>query len=106
MADSSSPEAALEIVTRYGITLPSPVLDVLQTPRPAVTAADIRSEVRIIATPSGALEAAAEQARTLGYTPLILGDALEGKARSWGDDGGDCPFSEVSRLSARPRRCC
>lgn len=84
VADSSSPEAALEIVTRYGITLPSPVLDVLQTPRPAVTAADIRSEVRIIATPSGALEAAAEQARTLGYTPLILGDALEGESAQLG----------------------
>ncbi len=93
-------------MTRYGITLPSPVLDVLQTPRPAVTAADIRSEVRIIATPSGALEAAAEQARTLGYTPLILGDALEGESAQLGVMMAGIARSVKYHGYPSPRRCC
>ena len=35
----------------------------------------------LIATPQGALEAAAEVARRAGYAPLILGNAIEGEAR-------------------------
>jgi hydroxypyruvate reductase len=35
----------------------------------------------LIATPQGALEAAAAAARSSGYTPLILGDSIEGEAR-------------------------
>jgi hydroxypyruvate reductase len=38
----------------------------------------------MIATPLMALQAAAEVARTLGLTPVILGDALEGEAREVG----------------------
>jgi hydroxypyruvate reductase len=40
-----------------------------------------RTEYRMIATPQGALEAAAASARAAGVTPVILGDAIEGEAR-------------------------
>ena len=43
-----------------------------------------RAEVKIIAAPMMALKAAADEARTLGLTPLILGDALEGEAAQMG----------------------
>ncbi|MBK0031342.1 glycerate kinase [Erwinia sp. S43] len=38
-------------------------------------------EVRLVATPAMALNAAADAARQLGLTPLILGDAIEGESR-------------------------
>ena len=43
-----------------------------------------RAEVRMIATPQMALEAAAAVARAAGYAAHILGDALEGEARDVG----------------------
>ena len=43
-----------------------------------------RAEVKIIAAPMMALKAAADEARALGLTPLILGDALEGEAAQMG----------------------
>lgn len=84
VADSSTPEEALEIIARYGLELPEPVMRVLRTPRPPVTPADIDEDIRLIATPSGALAAAASVARRMGYTPLILGDALEGESAQLG----------------------
>ena len=82
--DSSHADSALEIIDRYGLVLPANVLAVIEQPRPPVTADDIRADVRLIATPSGALQAAADVARRLGYTPLILGDALEGESAQLG----------------------
>ena len=41
-------------------------------------------EVRIVAAPQMALEAAAQVARQAGVTPFILGDSLEGEARDVG----------------------
>lgn len=84
VADSSTPEEALEIIARYGLDLPEPVMRVLRTPRAPVTPEDIDEDIRLIATPSGALAAAAEVARRMGYTPLILGDALEGESAQLG----------------------
>lgn len=40
-----------------------------------------KNEVKLIATPAMALNAAADAARQLGLTPLILGDAIEGESR-------------------------
>lgn len=84
VADSSTPAQALEIVRRYGISLPEHVIKVLETPRLPVTAADIEQDIRTIATPSGALAAAASVASKMGFTPLILGDALEGESAQLG----------------------
>ncbi|WP_062012064.1 glycerate kinase [Aureimonas sp. AU4] len=61
------PEAARRLLTR--------------TPPPR---APFCSDIRMIATPQMALEAAAEAARRHGVTPVLLGDALEGEAREAG----------------------
>lgn len=84
VADSSTAEEALEIIARYRLALPEPVMRVLRTPRPPVTAKEIDEDIRLIATPSGALAAAAAVAQRMGYTPLILGDALEGESAQLG----------------------
>ena len=87
-ADPTTCEDALAIIKRYGIELPAPVLDVLQSGRgESIKPGDPRlanSELRLIATPQMALEAAATVARESGVTPLILGDAIEGEARDVG----------------------
>ncbi|MGI9024486.1 MAG: glycerate kinase type-2 family protein [Burkholderiaceae bacterium] len=79
---------ALAIVRRYGIELPGPVRDVLQSGRgESVKPGDprlARTSTRLIATPQMALEAAAAVARDAGYAAHILGDAIEGEARDVG----------------------
>lgn len=84
VADTSTPQEAQDIIHRYGLELPENVLRVLNTPRKPVTPAEITQDVRLIATPSGALAAAASVAEKMGYTPLILGDALEGESAQLG----------------------
>jgi glycerate 2-kinase len=79
---------ALAIMRRYGIDLPGPVHDVLESGRgESVKPGDLRlarSTVHMIATPQMALEAAARLARASGIVPHILGDAIEGEARDVG----------------------
>ncbi|MCC6657433.1 MAG: glycerate kinase [Rhodocyclaceae bacterium] len=85
VADPTTCEDALAILDRYRIEAPHAVRAVLasgvsETPKPG----DVRlahAEYRLVATPQGALLAAAEAARAAGVTPLILGDAIEGEAR-------------------------
>jgi hydroxypyruvate reductase len=85
VADPTTYADALAILAKYGITEPVAVLDHLraghdETPKPG----DPRlahCETHIVSAPQMALEAAAEVARANGYTPLILGDALEGESR-------------------------
>ena len=88
VADPTTCEDALAIVRRYGIELPGPVRDVLESGRgESVKPGDprlARSAVRMIATPQIALEAAARVARAAGVAPYILGDAIEGEARDVG----------------------
>jgi glycerate 2-kinase len=88
VGDPSTCEDALAIVRRYGIELPAAVREVLESGRgESVKPGDprlARAEVRMIATPQKALEAAAAVAREAGVTPYILGDSLEGEARDVG----------------------
>jgi len=76
---------ARAILEKYRIESPAAVAAHLaaardETPKPGdprlATAA-----YRLIATPQGALEAAAAVARAAGLTPVILGDAIEGEAK-------------------------
>jgi glycerate 2-kinase len=87
-ADPTTCADALEIVKRYAIELPAAVRELLESGRgESVKPGDprlARSEMRLIATPQMALEAAAAVAREAGVTPLILGDAIEGEARDVG----------------------
>ncbi len=86
--DPTTCEDALAVIRRYGIDVPAEVLDVLKSGRgESIKPGDPRladTEVRMIATPQMALEAAAAVAREAGITPYILGDALEGEARDVG----------------------
>ena len=86
--DPSTCADALAVLARYRIEAPREVLSLLESgagesvkpndPRLA------RSELRMLATPLRALEAAASRARLAGITPVILGDAIEGEAREAG----------------------
>ncbi|HXC09993.1 MAG TPA: glycerate kinase [Steroidobacteraceae bacterium] len=88
VADPTTCDDALAILRRYGIELPQPVRDVLESGRgESVKPGDARlarSGLRIVATPQMALEAAARVARAAGISPHILGDAIEGEARDVG----------------------
>jgi hydroxypyruvate reductase len=88
VADPTTCADALAIVGRYGIDLPPAVREVLESGRgESVKPGDprlARGEMRLIATPQMALEAAAAVARGAGVTPLLLGDAIEGEAREIG----------------------
>jgi len=76
---------ARAILAKYGIEPPAAAVAHLaaardETPKPG----DPRlahAEYHLIATPQGALEAAAAAARAAGITPVILGDAIEGEAK-------------------------
>jgi len=79
---------ALAIVRRYGIDLPHEVREVLESGRgESIKPGDprlARAEIRLIATPQIALEAAAKIAREAGMMPLLLGDSIEGESRDVG----------------------
>jgi hydroxypyruvate reductase len=88
VADPTTCDDALAILRRYAIELPQPVRDVLESGHgESVKPGDprlARAELRIVATPQMALEAAAHVARAAGISPHILGDAIEGEARDVG----------------------
>ncbi|MEC5212451.1 glycerate 2-kinase [Polaromonas sp. CG_9.5] len=88
VADPTTCEDALAVIRRYNIDVPAKVMAVLQSGRgESIKPGDPRlagTEVRMIATPQMALEAAATVAANAGYTAYILGDALEGEARDVG----------------------
>lgn len=85
VADSTTCADALEIVSRYQITLPAAARQLLENGAgETVKPDDVRlqnSRVRMITAPQMALEAAAKVAQAAGITPYILGDSLEGEAR-------------------------
>ena len=88
VADASTCNDALAIVSRYGIELPTAARELLESgagetikpgdPRLA------RAETRLISSPQIGLEAGAAVARAAGYGVCILGDSIEGEAREVG----------------------
>ena len=88
VADPSTCAEALAIVRRYGIDLPPHVRQVLASGAgESVKPGDPRlagHEVRFVATPQMALEAAARVAEQAGIKAHILGDSIEGEARDVG----------------------
>ncbi|MBA5638437.1 glycerate kinase [Duganella sp. LX20W] len=87
-ADRSTCADALAILRRYGIAVAPHIVALLESGAgETVKPGDPRlagSEIRMIATPQMALEAAAGVARAAGVTPYILGDSIEGEARDVG----------------------
>ena len=77
---------ARALIARFGI-VPSPAVaarlaqDADETPKPGSLP---RTEFRMIATPLMALQATAKAAAAMGFTPVILGDALEGESKEMG----------------------
>ncbi|MBO9110288.1 MULTISPECIES: glycerate kinase type-2 family protein [Agrobacterium] len=84
VADPSDINNVREIVSRYALDLPENVRKVLEKGEEPPKAGDIEEDIRLIATPSLALQAAADEAVKLGLTPLILGDSLEGESKDVG----------------------
>jgi glycerate 2-kinase len=76
---------ALQILEKYGIREPLAALDHLRAAREETPKPDdprlAGAQTHLIAAPQESLEAAAALARQAGFTPLILGDSLEGEAR-------------------------
>jgi glycerate 2-kinase len=88
VTDPTTCDDALAIVRRFGIELPPAARAWLDSGQgESIKPGDerfMRNDVRMVATPQMALEAAAKVAREAGVTPYILGDALEGEARDVG----------------------
>ncbi len=79
---------ARDIIARYSIKVPQSVTAHLQkaeheTPKPGDPLL-ARAEAHLIASPQRSLEAAAAVAKKAGFTPIILGDAIEGESRDLG----------------------
>jgi hydroxypyruvate reductase len=87
-ADPTTCADALAISQRYRIDLPVAALAALESGvAESIKPEDRRlerTEIRMIATPAMALEAAARVAREAGYQTVVLGDAIEGEARDVG----------------------
>lgn len=88
VGDPTTCADALDILTRYGIALPPPMREALESGwGESVKPSDPRlagAEIRMVVTPQSALEAAAIVARQAGIDAHILGDAIEGEARDVG----------------------
>jgi hydroxypyruvate reductase len=83
--DPTTCAEALAILARYRVDVPAGLIALLEagateTPKPG-DPRFARVETRMIATPQASLEAAAAVARRAGFTPVILGNAIEGEAR-------------------------
>jgi glycerate 2-kinase len=77
-------EDVIEIVARYNLKLPATAIAALDNAGDETFKPVASTDVRMIASPSMALAAAANVTIKHGLTSLILGDALEGEAREVG----------------------
>ncbi|MEM1313768.1 MAG: glycerate kinase [Pseudomonadota bacterium] len=95
-------EAPEAILARRGVDLPPRLLDAMaRNPAPALAEA----EVRMLATPQMALEAAARAAEARGIAPLILSDRLEGEAREVGTALSGIALQAAVHGQPLPRPC-
>lgn len=88
VGDETTCADALAVLDRFDVEVPRPVRAVLTSGRGETVKPDdprlVGSEVRLVATPLMALEAAAAVARAAGIPVHCLGDAIEGEARDVG----------------------
>jgi glycerate 2-kinase len=108
-ADAASCADALQVLGLYGLQVPARVRDFLEraldeTIKPG-DARLARCRNQVIASPGQALAAAARVAQSLGVTPLILGDSLQGEARELGRAQAGLARRVVARSEPLPRPC-
>ena len=88
VGDATTCSDALGIARRYRIELPAAARELLESgASETVKPGDARLErvsTTLVATPQIALQAAASIALGAGYTPVLLGDSIEGEARDVG----------------------
>jgi hydroxypyruvate reductase len=108
VGETSTPADALAILEHYRIAMPASVRARLSGARDCPAPEDprlARTENHIIAAPQISLEAAAEVARAAGYTPMILGDSLEGEAREVGIVHAGIARQVLTHGQPLPRPC-
>lgn len=86
--DASTCVDALAVIARYKLRVPDKLMQglrdgTLETPKPG-DAVFARHEARLIATPQGMLDAAAQAAMQAGWAAYVLSDRLEGEAADVG----------------------
>ena len=106
VGDTSTPEDARKILTKWNISVPSSVTNVLSKPSGVIAPDDVRLskvENHIIAAPVQSLAAAAKIAGEAGCQVRILGDALEGEARDVAQVQAELAISIQSKMLAGDR---
>ncbi|MBX3127619.1 MAG: glycerate kinase [Polyangiaceae bacterium] len=98
VADATTFADARAVLAKYAIGEPARVLEHLrrahdETPKPGDPRLSLVQNV-LVATPRASLEAAAELARAEGVRVVMLGDAIEGEARSVGREQAMQALSE------------
>lgn len=88
LRDSTTRADALEVIERYRLDLPRPVIDWIRSEAADVSGVDdlafARDDQHLLASSQICLEAAAQYARRLGVAAHILSDSMEGEARDVG----------------------
>jgi hydroxypyruvate reductase len=74
---------ALQFLQQYNVDTPYHVVRYLES-QTAQTPQSFPVDVRMIASPMQALQAVADKARSFGWNPILLGDALEGESSQLG----------------------
>jgi glycerate 2-kinase len=83
LADTSTLDDVRTIIARYKLQLPRAVAAYLEHAAETPKSGELIEDIRVIATPAVALQAAAARAKELGFAPLVLGE-LEGESRDLG----------------------
>ena len=78
---SDNVERARDILDRYRVGLTAAAKKALSSHIVQIDKVDLRHDLQMIATPRKALESAARCVVENGYTPVVLGDAIEGESR-------------------------
>lgn len=104
VGESSTPQDAIAILNRYGMSVSDRILRAITTASCVIPIDDsrlARSQSIVIAAPSHSLAATAEIASRAGLDVRILGDALEGEARDLGARQASQALALQSKLSKK-----
>ncbi|WP_458792765.1 glycerate kinase type-2 family protein [Yoonia sp. MH D7] len=106
VGDASTPQDALDIIERRGISVPPHVRVAIADGSSVVSPSDPRlrrAETKIIAAPSHSIAAATVVAEAAGFDVRNLGDAIEGEARDLGAQQAQQALSLQSTLTTSDR---